>query len=145
MPANPPENTPRITPYLYYEDVGAALEWLGGAFGFKERMRMPGPDGGIMHAEMELADGLVMMGRPDPDYKNPKNVGHQTQSLYVYVDDVDKHFERARDAGAKITAEPEEQFYGDRRYAAEDPEGHSWFFATRVKDVAPEDMKPPGA
>ena len=55
-PANPPENMTRITPYLYYEDVGRALEWLARAFGFRERMRMPGPDGGIAHAEMELAD-----------------------------------------------------------------------------------------
>ena len=63
MPKNPPENMPRITPYLLYEDVGAALEWLGKAFGFSERMRLPGPDGKINHAEMELADGLVMMLR----------------------------------------------------------------------------------
>jgi PhnB protein len=143
MPANPPENTPRITPYLYYEDVGGALDWLARAFGFRERMRMPGPDGSIMHAEVELADGLVMMGRPGPEYRNPKRIGERTQSLYVYVDDVDKHFETARDAGATILDTPADQFYGDRRYGVEDPEGHHWYFATRVRDVAPEDMKPP--
>jgi PhnB protein len=143
MPANPPENMPRITPYLYYEDVANALTWLAGAFGFKERMRMPGPDGSIMHAEMELSDGVVMMGRPGPDYSNPKHVGHTTQGLYIFVDDVDKHFQRAKQAGATILNEPEDQFYGDRRYTAEDPEGHQWFFAQHVRDVAPEDMKPP--
>ena len=143
MPANPPENMPRISPYLLYEDVGAALEWLARAFGLKERMRMPGPDGKIVHAEMELADGLVMMGCPGPDYRNPKHVGHVTQNLYVFVDDVDKHYEHARESGATILEEPTDQFYGDRRYGAEDPEGHQWFFATHVREVAPEDMKPP--
>ena len=142
MPANPPENTPRISPYLLYEDVGAALEWLAKAFGFVERMRMAMPDGSIGHAEMTLDDGLVMMGCPGPEYKNPKHVGALTHNLYIYVDDVDAHFERAKAAGAEIVDEPKDQFYGDRRYGALDPEGHMWFFATHVRDVAPEDMKP---
>ena len=74
MPVNPPPNMPRITPYLYYEDVASALAWLSRAFGFRERMRMPGPDGKIMHAEMEFADGVLMMGNPGPDYRNPKRL-----------------------------------------------------------------------
>jgi PhnB protein len=143
MPANPPENMPRITPYLYYEDVAKALDWLAQAFGFRERMRMPGPDGSIQHAEVELADGVIMLGCPNADYRNPKRLGGVTQNIYVYVDDVDKHFERAKRAGAKILAEPADQFYGDRRYGAVDPEGHEWYFATHTRDVAPEDMKPP--
>jgi PhnB protein len=141
MPKNPPENTPRVTPYLYYQDVAAALRFLSDAFGFREKLRMPGPDGAIAHAEMTIGDGLVMMGCPAKDYKNPKRLGATTQSLYVYVDDVDAHCARAKTAGAKIIDEPEDQFYGDRRYGAEDPEGHHWFFATHVRDVSPEDMK----
>jgi uncharacterized glyoxalase superfamily protein PhnB len=143
MPSNPPDNMPRISPYLYYRDVAAALDWLARAFGLAERMRMPGPGGAIAHAEMELADGVVMLGCPSPDYRSPKQLGHSTQSLYVFVDDVDKHFRRAKEAGAKILEEPADQFYGDRRYGAEDPEGHVWYFAQHVRDVAPEDMKPP--
>ena len=143
MPANPPENTPRITPYLLYEDVAATLDWLASTFGFRERMRLPGPDGKITHAEMELADGLIMIGCPGPDYQNPKRLGHVTHSVYVYVDDVDKHFERSKGAGATILDELEDQFYGDRRYGVEDLEGHHWYFAQRVRDVAPEDMKTP--
>lgn len=143
MPANPPENMPRITPYLLYEDVATALGWLTRAFGFQERMRLPGPDGAISHAEMELADGVIMLGCPGPDYQNPKRLGHVTQNIYVYVDDVDKHFSRAREAGATILQEPADQFYGDRRYGAVDPEGHQWYFAQHVRDVAPEDLKPP--
>ena len=143
MPKNPPENTPRVTPYLYYQDVGAALRFLADAFGFREKLRMTGPDGKIAHAEMTLGDGLVMMGCPGAEYQNPKRLGQTTQSLYVYVDDVDAHCARAKKAGARIVDEPADQFYGDRRYGAEDPEGHHWYFATHVRDVAPEDLKAP--
>ena len=143
MPKNPPENMPRITPYLYYEDVAGALDWLSKTFGFRERLRMPGPDGKITHAEMELADSVIMMGNPAPDYQNPKRSGHVSQLVNVYVDDVDKHFEQAKGAGATILAEPEDQFYGDRRYLAEDLEGHHWNFAQHIRDVAPEEMQPP--
>jgi len=141
MPLNPPKNTPRITPYLLYQDVAGAIGWLTTAFGFQESMRIPGPDGKIAHAEMRKADGLIMMGCPGPEYRNPERLGHVTQHLYVYVDDVDAHFERARMAGAKIVEEPKDQFYGDRRYGAEDPEGHCWYFAQHVRDVSAEDMR----
>lgn len=80
---------------------------------------------------------------PGPEYQSPARVSHVTQELYVYVDDVDKHFEQAREAGATIIDEPADQFYGDRRYRAVDPEGHHSAFATHVRDVPPEDMKPP--
>jgi PhnB protein len=141
MPTNPPENTPRVTPYLLYEDVAGAIGWLTTAFGFRESMRIPGPDGKIAHAEMRMADGLIMMGCPGPQYQNPKRLGHVTQHLYVYVDDVDAHFERAKKTGAKILEEPKDQFYGDRRYGAEDPEGHCWYFAQHVRDVSPEQIQ----
>ncbi len=143
MPANPPENMPRITPYLYYEDVAQAVAWLGKAFGLRERMRMPGPDGSVVHAEVELADGVVMMGCPGADFRNPRRLGGATQQIYVYVDDVDAHHAHAKAAGARILAEPEDKFYGDRSYSAEDPEGHQWSFAQHVRDVAPEDLRPP--
>ena len=143
MPANPPENMPRITPYIFYKDVASALDWLARVFGFQERMRLPGPNRRITHAEMELADGVIMMGCPGPEYKNPKQLGHVTQNLYVYVEDVDEHFEHANEAGATILAELEDQFYGDRTYRVEDLEGHQWAFAQHVRDVAPEEMHPP--
>jgi uncharacterized glyoxalase superfamily protein PhnB len=104
---------------------------------------MKGPDGRANHAEVALADGVVMMGNPGPDYKSPKSTGNpRTQLIYVYVDDVDKHYETAKAAGATILSEPSDQFYGDRTYGAEDPEGHQWSFAQHVRDVAPEDMHP---
>jgi PhnB protein len=121
---------PRVTPYLFYEDVAGALTWLGEAFGFRERMRMPGPDGRIRHAEMDVAtDGVILMGCPGPEYRSPKRLGARTQTLYVKVDDLDTHCARARAAAAVIIEEPADQDYGDRRYAAEDPEGHRWYFA----------------
>ena len=143
MPANPPDDMTRITPYLYYRDVAAALDWLTRAFGLRERTRMAMPDGSVGHAEMEYADGVLMLGCPGADYRNPGALGASTQSLYVYVEDVDAHFRHAREAGAEILDEPADQFYGDRRYGAVDPEGHVWYFAQHVRDVAPEDMKPP--
>ena len=142
MAKNPPENMTRITPYIFYEDVAAALDWLRKAFGFTERMRMPGPDGGVLHAEMTLDDGVIMIGNPGPQYQNPKAHGHVNQLIYVFVNDVDAHYAQAKAAGATITAEPEDLFYGDRRYAADDLEGHQWNFATHIRDVPPEEMQP---
>lgn len=136
---NPPAGAPRITPYLLYEDVAGALDWLAAAFGFRERLRFAAEDGTISHAEMELAGGLIMLGHPGPDYQNPKRLGHVTQLVHVYVDDVDEHFRQARGAGATILAEPTDQGYGDRRYDAEDLEGHHWSFAQPIRDVAPEE------
>ena len=141
MPANPPENMPRITPYLLYQDVAKALDFLTRAFGFRERMRMPMPDGSIGHAEMELADGVIMLGCPGASYRNPKSLGGVTTNIYVYVDDVDKHFERAKGAGARILQEPADQFYGDRNAQLEDPSGHLWHLSTHKEDVSPEQMR----
>lgn len=141
MPETSPENAQRITPYLYYEDVAGALDWLSRAFGFREQNRMSGADGSVAHGAMALGAAVIMMGHPAADYQNPKRLGHVTQSLYVVVDDVDKHYEQAKQAGAKIIEEPKDQFYGDRRYGAEDPEGHHWYFAQHLRDVAPEDLK----
>jgi uncharacterized glyoxalase superfamily protein PhnB len=142
MPENPPEGFPQITPYLLYEDLDAAVDWLIATFGFTESVRMKGPDGKANHAELKMGDGVVMMGHPGPEYRNPKHLGAATQLVYVYVDDVDKHYEAAKSAGATLLSEPTDQFYGDRTYGAEDPEGHQWSFAQHTKDVAPEDMHP---
>ncbi len=123
-----------ITPYLYYEDVAAALTFLSKAFGFKKfGASMTGSDGKVQHAAMKLDDALVMMGYPGPDYRNPRRLGEATQSLYINIDDVDKHCERARRAGAKIIEAPKDTAYGARRYGAEDPEGHHWFFAQDIE------------
>jgi uncharacterized glyoxalase superfamily protein PhnB len=142
MADNPPAGFTRVTPYLLYNDVDAALDRLVKAFGFEERVRMPGPDGKANHAEATIGDAYVMLGNPGGDYRNPAALGGATQLVYVYVDDVDAHFERARGAdGVEIIREPADQFYGDRTYGARDAEGHEWSFAQHVRDVEPEDMR----
>lgn len=136
--------TQRLTPYLLYRDVGSALEWLGKAFGLMEiGDRFEGKDGTIQHAAMVVPEGgeVILMGCPGPKYKNPKKLGTATQLLYIYVDDVDKHFARAKKMKPKVINKVEDTFYGDRRYGVEDPEGHQWFFAQRVRDVSSEEMK----
>jgi PhnB protein len=128
-----------IVPYLLYKDCDAALDWLGRAFGFEEVLRYTGAEGYVNHAEMKLGGARIFMGDPGEDYRNPKELGRETVGLYVYVDDVDAHFERAQAAGAEIREEPADQEYGERRYTARDPEGHLWFFATVIHRLAPEE------
>jgi len=127
-----------ITPYLLYEDVAGAMRFLSKAFGFKKSGRaMSGKNGKLSHAAMKLGDDLIMVGYPGPRYKNPKKLGEATQTLYVKVNDVDEHFAYAKKAGANILEEPEDTFYGHRRYGAEDPEGHQWYFSTKSKRATP--------
>ncbi len=128
-----------ITAYLYYEDVAGALKFLAKAFGLRKYgSQMSGPDGKIKHAAMQLGQDVIMMGYPGPEYKNPKRLGQATQCLYLNVDDVDEHFERARKAGAAILEEPKDTPYGHRRYGAEDPEGHQWYFAREIRRPKPK-------
>jgi PhnB protein len=141
MAQNPPSGYPRVMPYLYYEDADAALDFLTRVFGFGEKFKMTGEDGRIAHAEVSIGEGVIMLGTPTQDYKNPKSLGAKTQSVYVYVDDVDAHHAQAKAGGATILNEPEDKFYGDRIYGAEDPEGHEWYFGTHVRDVTPEAMQ----
>ena len=127
-----------ITPYLYYEDVGAALKFLAKAFGFRKFGTPLRRKGKINHAAMKLGDDVVMMGCPPTTYRNPKKLGQATQSLYINVEDVDKHFTRAKKAGAVILEEPGDTEYGHRRYGAEDPEGHQWYFAHEIQRATPK-------
>ena len=147
MVQNPPEGCQRMIPYLLYEDAPAAIEFLAKAFGFEERMRFGGKDGHIGHAEMGYKDNLFMLATAvrDQQHDSPKNLPARHGLVMCYVDDVDAHYAQAKAAGAKITRELEDQFYGDRTYGAEDLEGHFWYFATHVKDVPPEEMVPPSS
>jgi PhnB protein len=123
-----------ITPYLYYEDVDAAVEWLGKAFGFKEYgKRFRDANGKTNHAAMKVKDSVVMMGCPGPKYRAPKRLGQATQCVHILVSDVDKRFERAKGIGATILQAPEDKFYGQRIFGAADPEGHQWYFAQTIR------------
>jgi uncharacterized glyoxalase superfamily protein PhnB len=121
----------RVTPYLFYEDAEAAVEFLTNAFGFEEHERAIGGGGGL-HVELRLDGAAVMLGQATWDYANPNKSDNATAMVHVYLDeDVEVHPERARDAGAQIVTELAEQPNGDRRYDARDPEGHLWSFANR--------------
>jgi PhnB protein len=124
---------PQIIPYLIYRDVGAALEFLCRAFGFKEEQRHGTPRGG-MHAEASFQGQLVMLGQGGGQHslKTPKDVGAATMGVFIYLDDVDKHYEVAKAAGAEIVHPPKDVDYG-RTYWANDPEGHPWFFTAPTK------------
>jgi uncharacterized glyoxalase superfamily protein PhnB len=144
----PPKNWPRISSGVFYEDPAKAIDWLCHAFGFEVQMKVEGDDGAIHHSELVFGGGLVMVGgagkasnHPEATYrKSPRALeGANTQTLFVYVDDVEIHFLRAKAAGAKIVSEPKTTDYGegywsDRTYQAEDPEGHRWWFSQRVRD-----------
>jgi uncharacterized glyoxalase superfamily protein PhnB len=121
-----------ISPYLYYEDGAAAMDWLIRVFGFEESVRMTNDQGRLDHGEVKLGDSTVMLGEPGSHYQSPSRRGGGTAGVHVYVDDVDAHYESAKAEGATIDTEPTDQEYGDRRYDAKDLEGHNWFFAQRL-------------
>lgn len=127
-----------ITPYLLYEDVAAAVDWLAAAFGCEERLRFTGEDGIVTHAEVTISDGEIMLGHPGPDYRSPKQSGHFSHFTFVVVDDVEAHFARAKEGGATVTSMPSDQPYGHRSYDAIDLEGHRWTFGQVMHEVAPE-------
>ncbi len=137
-----PEDYPRVTPYLFVDGAGAAIDFYCAVLGARERIRMPGPDGRIFHAELELGDSMIMLGdqNPEADVRGRHAVGGTPMMVHVYVEDVDSVFEWAIAAGAKALRQPEDQFYGDRSGRFEDPFGHRWDVATHVEDVAPDEM-----
>ncbi len=146
MVPNPPRDMPRITPHLFYDDVAAAIDWLVKAFGFEIRLRMTDKAGVVVHGEVELKDSLVMLGLAAEveAWESPRTLGGRvSQRLYVFVDDVDAHYERALSAGAEIIREPADQYWGDRVYECIDPEGHRWKFAQHLWDVDNRTLKRP--
>ena len=137
-----PDGYPRVTPYLHVDGASKAIEFYRTVFGAKERMRMAGPDGRIGHAELELGNSMIMVAdeHPDMNIRGPKSIGGTPVTVLVYVEDVDRAFERALKAGAKELRPVENQFYGDRSGQFEDPFGHHWNVATHVEDVPPDEM-----
>jgi PhnB protein len=138
-----PDDYPRVTPYLYVDGAGAAIDFYCSVLGAKERMRMAGPDGRIGHAELDLGDSMIMLAdeSPDIDVRGPRAIGGTPISLHVYVEDADGVFDRAIQAGARVLRPIENQFYGDRSGQFEDPFGHRWNVATHIEDVPPDEME----
>jgi PhnB protein len=147
MAAKPiPEGYHTLTPALSLDDASAAIEFYKRAFGAKERMRMPAPDGRVAHAELEIGDSLLMLSDmfEESQGKTPKEAGGTTVGLFLYVEDVDEVFKQAIDAGATAVSEPEDMFWGDRFGRIKDPFGHDWQIATHTEDLSPEEIEQRG-
>src|SRR5205085_1315297 len=124
--------------HITYQNVGAALAWLTATLGFTEHYRYgepARPDG----AQMHLGGAWIMLNSARPGAGSPAQTGHRSQSLTVFVDDVDAHYQRTKSAGAKIVEELHETAYGERQYGVEDLEGHLWLFSRHARDVSPEE------
>jgi uncharacterized glyoxalase superfamily protein PhnB len=121
-----------IYPCLTYRDPAAAIEWLTRAFGFEQRMAAPGPDGTIVHAELTLGPGVIMLGsaKAERGWLSPLDLPAVNQSVCVYVEDPAAHYQRAKAAGAEMVFEYKDYDYGGSGYTAKDLEGHSWTFGS---------------
>lgn len=140
-----PSNWTRISSALNYQDASRAIDWLCNAFGFEVRLKVEGEGGILVHSELSYGDGLIMVaderttGQKRPKMKSPASLGGaNTQSIMVYVDDVEAHCARARAAGATILTEPTVSDYGadywsDKGYECTDLEGHHWYFSERLR------------
>ncbi len=139
-----PDGYGSVTPSLVVRDARKAIEFYKKAFGATETYRLDAPDGGIMHAEVRVWGTPVMLGE-----ENAKNgclapvslQGRPSSGLYVYVEDVDKAFEQAVQAGAKVEQPVTDMFWGDRFGTVSDPSGHYWSLATHKQDLSPEQIK----
>ena len=137
-----PEGYTSATPYLAVDDAAEAIEFYKKAFGANERVRMDAPGGKIGHAELEIGESLVMLSDALPQFSTrpPKELGGTSVSVFMYVEDVDAVVKQAVDAGATVTMEIADQFWGDRFGSVQDPFGHLWSLATHVEDVPPEEV-----
>jgi PhnB protein len=137
-----PEGYHSITPQLTCRDAARAIDFYKSIFGAQEIMRMPGPDGKVMHAELQLGDSKFMLGDEMPGMAMaPTPTAIHSNSLFVYTKDVDDLYDRAVKAGSRADMPPSNMFWGDRYGKFTDPFGHQWGVATHVEDVAPEEMQ----
>ncbi len=128
-----PDGYHTVTPVVVVAGAAKLIDFAKQAFGAEEMMRVPGPGGAIMHAEIKVGDSIIMLS-------DPMRGESMTASLYLYVDNADAVFKRAVAAGATPDMEPADMFWGDRMGSLKDPFGNHWTIATHKEDVAPEEM-----
>jgi uncharacterized glyoxalase superfamily protein PhnB len=128
-----------VLPHITYQNVAEALVWLTRVFGFTEHYRYGESGSRIEGAQMHLGDAWIMLKSARQGWASPAQVGHSTQSLTVFVEDVHAHFERAKLAGARIVEGLHETEYGELQYGVEDLEGHHWLFSRHARDVSPDE------
>ena len=138
-----PEGYHSVTPYLFIRGAATAIDFYKNVLGARERMRMPGPDGKVMHAELQIGDSIIMLADENPQIgaKSPETLGGTSSSHHVYVENVDITTQKAVSAGAKLVRPVKDEFYGDRSGTIIDPFGHMWSIATHIEDVSQEEMK----
>lgn len=140
-----PKGYNSITPYLIIKGAAQAIEYYKRVFGATEIMRMPGPNGQVGHAELQIGDSHIMLADENPSmgqgHTSATTIGASPVSLYLYIPDVDKVFDRAVAEGAKVLKPVQDQFYGDRSGFLQDPFGHLWGLATHVEDVSADEME----
>ncbi|HYB96688.1 MAG TPA: VOC family protein [Vicinamibacterales bacterium] len=138
-----PEGYYSLTPYLVVKGAAEAIDFYKKAFGATEMMRMPGPGGRIMHAEVKIGNSMLMLSDENAEQGqvSPATLGGSGCSVMLYTDDVDATFKRAVDAGAQAVMPPMDMFWGDRMGNLKDPYGHSWAIATHKEDVSPDEMQ----
>ena len=131
-----------LTPYLVCRGASDAIAFYQKAFGAKEKLRFPGPDGKLMHAEIRIGDSIVMLGdeMPQMGATAPPTIGGTATGLFLYVKNVDEAFAKALAAGAKAEMPPADMFWGDRYAKLVDPFGHKWAIATHIQDLSPKEM-----
>ena len=137
-----PEGYHTITPYIVVDDAEKAIEFYKDAFGADEHIRIPGPDGKIAHAELQIGDSKIMLSDPfeQSNVRAPSERGGPTASIFMYVEDCDAIFQQAKTAGASVVSELEDMFWGDRFGTISDPYGHVWSIATHKEDLSEEEM-----
>lgn len=138
-----PEGYHTATPYLIVSGAANAIEFYKKAFGATELLRMPHPGGKVGHAEIKIGDSLIMLADefPEMNARSPQSLGGSPVNILLYVEDVDRVFDQAVAAGAKVVRPVQNQFYGDRMGGITDPFGHTWYIATHVEDVSPEELR----
>jgi PhnB protein len=139
-----PEGLHTVTPHLILENTAEALDWYKKALGAKEIGRSAGPDGKIMHAEIQIGNSRLYMNDEMGGGKNPRALGGSPISMWVYVDDCDTLFNRAVAAGGQVSGpmgQLADQFWGDRSGTFSDPFGYSWTVATRKEDLTDAELQ----
>lgn len=138
-----PDGYYSLTPYLVIKGAAKAMEFYTKAFGAVETVRMPGPGGQVMHAEMKIGNSMLMLADENPErgHLSPATLGGAGSSVMLYTDDVDATFKKATAEGATVEMPPADMFWGDRMGNLTDPFGHKWAIATHKEDVSPEEME----
>jgi uncharacterized glyoxalase superfamily protein PhnB len=127
-----------VLPHVYYKDVPVAMEWLGRTFGFVEHYRYGQPNGAVSGAMVHFGNAWIMLKAAKENALSPAQLGYGTQSLTIFVEDVDAHYRKVKATGARIVEQLNQTVYGELQYGVLDLDGHHWLFSQHAKDLSPD-------